>query len=592
MIAVVRSWFLLLLLVIVTVCPVASALEIGVESGATCVGQWGSFGSDRGQFSNPQGIAVTADGTAYVLDTGNNRVQVFNSTGTFLRQWGRYGQIEGQFNAPLGIAVDAASNVYVADTQNHRVQKFGPGGEFITSWGSIGLGDGRFQCPSGIAVNRTGTVFVTDRNNQRVQAFTPSGSFLSKMGGPGTGDGQFAGPTGIAVDDLGGALLVTDPSRNRVLRFTFDGEYTGSWGTAGSGDRQFSGPTGVAVASGGTIFVCDSANHRVQEFAPDGRYLLQWGSEGTGKGQFSRPSGVAVAPDGQIYVVDVNANRVQRFVPGSVGLDSLIAAFGATPQRGRPPLSVKFLDQSSGASAWSWSFGDGARSSDREPVHTYTSSGVYEVSLTVTGQSGEKVTAVKSQFVYVSGIDILRPTVPVAQFSANRTGGSAPLTVEFTDASTGSPGFWWWQFGDGSASAEQNPVHLYQRPGMYDVTLTVFGEGGSDTVTRGGLVTVLPDPRVPVANFSMSREAGAAPLYIRFTDRSVDATSWRWEFGGGTWTTARDPSVVFRRPGTYTVRLVASNAHGSSSATGTVTVTGSAAPAGRAVPGAPVLVVG
>lgn len=587
----VRTSFFLVLLVLVTALPVASALEIGTKPGATYAGQWGSFGSYSGQFSSPQGIAVGPDGTVYVLDTGNHRVQVFNATGAFIRKWGSYGQVEGQFNAPLGIAVDAVSNVYIADTQNHRVQKFRSSGEFVTSWGSIGLGEGRFQCPSGIAVNASGTVFVTDRNNKRVQAFSPSGSFLTKIGSPGTDEGQFAGPTGIAVDDRNDGFLVTDPSRNRILQFTFDGGFIGSWGTRGSGDRQFSGPIGVAVASDGTIFVCDSSNQRVQGFAPDGRYLLQWGSEGTGMGEFSQPTGIAVARDGQVYVID-QINRVQRFVPRSIPTDTLIAAFGASVQRGRAPLTVQFLDESNGATAWSWSFGDGTRSEDHEPVHTYTSNGLYEVSLTVTGRSGEKSTAVKSRFVYVSGIDILRPSIPVADFEANRTVGSAPFAVEFSDASTGSPGFWWWQFGDGTGSIEQNPAHVYQRPGMYDITLTIFGEGGSDAVTRSGLVTVLDDPRVPVANFSMSRDTGPAPLYVRFTDRSTGATSWRWEFGGMAWTTAKDPSVVFRRPGTYTIRLVATNIFGSSSATRTLSVTGPGVGAGRSTSGPPIQVVG
>ena len=570
----------------------AGAIDPGADAGATYAGQWGSFGTSPGQFSGPQGIAIGPDGTVYVLDTGNHRVQVFNVSGAFLRQWGSYGQVEGQFNAPLGIAVDAASNVYVADTQNHRVQKFRSNGEFVTSWGSIGLGEGRFQCPAGIAVNASGTVFVTDRNNRRVQVFSPSGSFLTKMGSAGTGEGQFAGPAGIAVDDRHGALLVTDPSSNRVLRFSFDGVCTGSWGTAGKGDRQFAGPAGVAVGSDGTVFVCDSNNHRVQGFRPDGAYLLQWGSEGTGIGQFYRPAGVAVAPDGRVLVVDSIADRVQRFVPRSYPEDALIAAFGASPVRGAPPLTVVFRDESSGATSWSWSFGDGSGSGEQHPVHTYTKNGEYTVSLAVTGRSGEKANATRARFVSVSALSILRPSVPVADFTANQTEGPAPFAVGFTDASTGSPGYWWWQFGDGTGSVEQNPVHLYQRPGIYDVTLTVFGEGGSDAMTKHGLVSVLSDPRRPVADFTLSRTSGPAPLYVRCTDRSSNATSWRWEFGGLAWTSMQSPSVVFRRPGTYTVRLIATNAHGSSSAAGTVTVTDPGAGARGAVRGPPVLVVG
>jgi PKD repeat protein len=82
------------------------------------------------------------------------------------------------------------------------------------------------------------------------------------------------------------------------------------------------------------------------------------------------------------------------------------------------------------------------------------------------------------------------PPAPVADFTANTTTGQAPLTVQFTDASTGSPTSWQWSFGDGGTSTAQNPSHVYQAAGTYDVSLTATNANGSNTKTKVGFVTV------------------------------------------------------------------------------------------------------
>ena len=91
------------------------------------VAQWGSLGTGNGQFNLPRGIAVAADGSVYVADTYNHRVQKFDTNGAFVAKWGSSGTGDGQFNLPVGIAVDADGSVYVADTSNNRVQKFDTG---------------------------------------------------------------------------------------------------------------------------------------------------------------------------------------------------------------------------------------------------------------------------------------------------------------------------------------------------------------------------------------------------------------------------------------------------------------------------------
>jgi PKD repeat protein len=164
------------------------------------------------------------------------------------------------------------------------------------------------------------------------------------------------------------------------------------------------------------------------------------------------------------------------------------ANFIASPLSGTAPLSVYFTetsdDTSDGSLAkWNWTFGDGAYSVEQNPSHTYTAAGTYDVSLTVMNSGGSD-TEMKVGYISVTN------SGPIANFTATPTNGYPPLTVAFTDISTGSPTTWNWTFGDGAYSAEQNPSHTYTAAGTYDVSLTATNAGGSDTKTKAGFVTV------------------------------------------------------------------------------------------------------
>jgi len=140
------------------------------------------------------------------------------------------------------------------------------------------------------------------------------------------------------------------------------------------------------------------------------------------------------------------------------------------------PLYVYFTDISTGSpTSWSWNFGDGQTSTQRNPSHLYAA-GTYTVTLTATNSAGSN-TVTKARYVTVSN------SGPVADFTGNPTTGPAPLNVQFTDISTGSPTSWSWNFGDGGTSPQRNPSHLYAA-GTYTVTLTATNPAGSKTVTK------------------------------------------------------------------------------------------------------------
>ncbi len=123
-------------------------------------------------------MAVDADGNVYVVDSGNNRIQKFDSNGTYLSQFGSSGSGNGQFTSPQGIAVDTAGNIYVADSANQRIEKFDSNGNFLFKFGTPGSTPGLLGNTYGVAVDTAGNIYVADPNNNRIQKFNSGGLWV------------------------------------------------------------------------------------------------------------------------------------------------------------------------------------------------------------------------------------------------------------------------------------------------------------------------------------------------------------------------------------------------------------------------------
>ena len=200
-----------------------------------------------------------------------------------------------------------------------------------------------------------------------------------------------------------------------------------------------------------------------------------------------------------IYTVELSDDADGRVIADAVILNAvdnpakiLQAEFGINTNAGSAPLAVQFRDLSAfyapsdttgSITGWLWDFGDGTSSTTQHPSHTYSTPGVYTVSLRITDNTGAMDTEVKTGLIAVGQAPPLK-----AQFTSATRLGSDRTVVEFTDQSSGTLTSWSWDFGDGGTSTEQNPTHVYTVPGTYTVTLTVTDNGGTDTETESDFV--------------------------------------------------------------------------------------------------------
>jgi PKD repeat protein len=215
-------------------------------------------------------------------------------------------------------------------------------------------------------------------------------------------------------------------------------------------------------------------------------------------------------------------------------------------------LGMQFIDQSTGYPAtWLWDFGDGTTSDQQSPFHIFPSAGWYTVQLTIADSSAG-CTDTYSEPVYVSDST---GTGCVAAFTYG-TNPADSLTISFTDLSEGNPVSWTWSFGDGTYSAEQNPVHTYAQAGLYQVCLTIQGTDSLCFDTSCDSIWVGSNTLQCEAMFTYYADSNGTGYGIHFIDLSIgDITGWLWEFGDGAGSTEQNPYHVYADTGTYTVCL-------------------------------------
>jgi DNA-binding beta-propeller fold protein YncE len=286
------------------------------------------FGNDEFRFDSPRDIAFAPDGTLYVADSRNHRILHLDQEGTLLNSFGSYSASdyttqtiapEGTFNEPWGVAVGPDGSVYVTDTWNHRIQKFTAQGEFVTMWGQFGAAETNYHFwgPRGIAVDREGRVFITDTGNKRVVIFDSNGVDLAAFGGAGFGIGQFDEPMGIEVDDTG-RLFIADTWNKRIQIMIPDGDTLNypnhiTWDIDGWYGETLDNKPFLTIDENYQVYVADPILGRVLVFNQQGTFLYTWGSFGSGPAEIGIVGGLAVDPQGRVWVSDARNNRLMRF---------------------------------------------------------------------------------------------------------------------------------------------------------------------------------------------------------------------------------------------------------------------------------------
>jgi PKD repeat protein len=243
----------------------------------------------------------------------------------------------------------------------------------------------------------------------------------------------------------------------------------------------------------------------------------------------------------------------------------LTARFSFTPLSGNVGTNFTFIDESIGTvTSRTWNFGDGTSATSTNAQHVYTRSGQYTVTLTVNGGGA---TSQLSNVVNVT--NALTPA-----FNWSPVNPTTNDDVTFVDQSTGGVTTWYWTFGDGSLSQQQNPAKRFGAPGSYQVTLSIT-RGTETAYLTKNIIVANGAQTIPAvgAAFDASTTTPSVGETVTFTDRSSGSpTTWIWSFGDGQTSTAQNPVHSYGASGTYTVSLYAANSANSSTALKSISV--------------------
>lgn len=226
------------------------------------------------------------------------------------------------------------------------------------------------------------------------------------------------------------------------------------------------------------------------------------------------------------------------------------ANFSADIQSACAVFDVQYQDQSlNDPTSWFWSFPGGSpeTSTEQNPIVTYSTAGTYDATLVATNDAGSS-TRTYENFIVVDAS-------PTPNFSSTQNGPAVTFQNQSTNANT-----YQWDFGDGSMSSLENPVHLYDTNGTYTVTLKATNDCGTESIQK---TIVIANP--PSGTLTADVVSGCAPLTVQFgVSNPANVDSYQWEFVGGepSSSTLQNPQVSYTSRGSYQVKLTLINSNG------------------------------
>lgn len=333
----------------------------------------GLFG--QAWFNQPRGVAVHADGTVYVADSGNHSIRKISASAqvTTLAGSGADGTADGEasvasFGQPSGIAVDAAGTVYVADSSRHTIRRITPWGSVSTLAGSGAPGSAdaagtaaSFNTPMGLALDASGShLYVADAQSHKLRKIvlaTGAVSTLAGSGAEGAGDGpaasaSFGRPHSLLLDADGAALVVSDSLTHKVRKVVLA---TGAVSTvAGSGAQgavdatgraaSFNQPGGLAPGLQGQTLVADTGNHRIREISATGTVSRWVGSGAAGAADngasFRALDSLVFDAQGNLYASEITNHKIRTISP--TGVVTTFAGSGASGTTDGPAALASF----------------------------------------------------------------------------------------------------------------------------------------------------------------------------------------------------------------------------------------------------------
>ena len=271
----------------VLIIAVAAALAAAAFGAWVYEGQWGSYGTGNGQFNEPLGVTLAANGYIYVAELAGHRIQYFSAPDVYQNQW----------SCPYayGLAFGPNGYLYVTNYSMSQVLYYTSTGSLVGSW------SGSFLYTGGVDCATNGDVYVTDMGNDCVRYFTSTGSPLGSFG-----KDCLDMPVGLEIAPSGN-VYVAGHLNNNVAYFTPSGSFLGSWYSYNPGD------VGISAADN-TVFVSYLGGDLVYYYNSTGSLLGSFGGAGSGNGEFDYPSGIIVTSDAsRVYVGDRYNHRVQYF---------------------------------------------------------------------------------------------------------------------------------------------------------------------------------------------------------------------------------------------------------------------------------------